>query len=118
MAQRLVKHLDDVAFLYQYGNEANPQAHYESTGPEIWRDCPEVTHFITGLGTAGTIIGVGRYLKEQNPAISVWAIEPPTGEMVDGLKNFDEGFVPPVFEDGGGWDLLDRRTSVRPRGAN
>src|SRR4051794_765830 len=113
-AQAMAKDHDDWWFPFQYGNPANPQAHYESTGPEIWRDCPEVTHFITGLGTAGTIIGVGRYLKEQNPDVSVWAIEPPTGEMVDGLKNFDEGFVPPVFEDGGGWDLLDRRTIVRP----
>jgi [CysO sulfur-carrier protein]-thiocarboxylate-dependent cysteine synthase len=113
-AQAMAKDHDDWWFPFQYGNPANPRAHYESTGPEIWRDCPEVTHFITGLGTAGTIIGVGRYLKEQNPEVSVWAIEPPTGEMVDGLKNFDEGFVPPVFEDGGGWDLLDRRTIVRP----
>jgi cysteine synthase B len=113
-AQALAAEHDEWWFPFQYGNPANPQAHYESTGPEIWRDCPEVTHFVTGLGTAGTIIGVGRYLKEQNPEIAVWAIEPPTGEMVDGLKNFDEGFVPPVFEDGGGWELLDRRTIVRP----
>jgi cysteine synthase len=102
-------------FPFQYGNPANPKAHYENTGPEIWRDCPEITHFVAGLGTAGTIIGVGSYLREQNPDIQIWAIEPPSGEMVDGLKNFDEGFVPPVFEDGGGWDLLNRRLIVRPR---
>jgi cysteine synthase B len=102
-------------FPFQYGNPANPKAHYEGTGPEIWRDCPEITHFICGLGTAGTIIGCGTFLREQNPEIQIWAIEPPAGEMVDGLKNFDEGFVPPVFEDGGGWDLLDRRSIVRPR---
>jgi cysteine synthase B len=113
-AQVMAAEHADWWFPFQYGNPANPQAHYETTGPEIWRDCPEVTHFVTGLGTAGTIIGVGRYLKEQNPEIAVWAIEPPTGEMVDGLKNFDEGFVPPVFEEGGGWQLLDRRTIVRP----
>ena len=72
------------AFLYQYGNPANPQAHYEGTGPEIWRDCPEVTHFVAGLGTSGTLMGVGRFLKERNPAVQVWAVEPPAGEMVDG----------------------------------
>ncbi|MGI8662898.1 MAG: PLP-dependent cysteine synthase family protein [Acidimicrobiales bacterium] len=114
-AQAMAADHDDWWFPFQYGNPANPKAHYESTGPEIWRDCPEITHFVAGLGTAGTIIGVGTYLKERNPAIEVWAIEPPSGEMVDGLKNFDEGFVPPVFEDGGGWDLLDRRIIVRPR---
>lgn len=102
-------------FPFQYGNPANPKAHYEGTGPEIWRDCPEVTHFVAGLGTAGTIVGVGRFLKERNPDIAVWAIEPPAGELVDGLKNFDEGFVPPVFEDNDGYALLDRRLIVRPR---
>jgi cysteine synthase len=111
MAQRLVKELDDVVFLYQYGNDANWQAHYEGTGPEIWRDSPDVTHFVAGLGTSGTLMGVGRYLKEQNPAVQVWAIEPPTGELVDGLRNLDEGFVPEIFDP----DVLDRRMIVRPR---
>ncbi len=114
-AQALAAVHDDWFFPFQYGNDANPQAHYEGTGPEIWRDCPEITHFVTGLGTAGTIIGTGRFLREQSPDVAIWAIEPPAGEMVDGLKNFDEGFVPPVFEDGGGWDLLSRRLIVRPR---
>jgi cysteine synthase B len=114
-AQALAKVHDDWWFPFQYGNPANPKAHYEGTGPEIWRDLPEVTHFVCGLGTAGTIIGVGTFLKERNPDIQVWAIEPPTGEMVDGLKNFDEGFIPPVFEDGGGFELLDRKQVVRPR---
>jgi cysteine synthase B len=114
-AQAMAAEHADWWFPFQYGNPANPKAHYEGTGPEIWRDCPEVTHFVCGLGTAGTIIGVGTFLKERNPAIQVWAIEPPTGEMVDGLKNFDEGFVPPVFEDGGGWELLNRRQIVKPR---
>jgi cysteine synthase B len=114
-AQVLAKEHDDWWFPFQYGNPANPRAHYETTGPEIWKDVPEITHFVAGLGTAGTIIGVGSYLREQNPDIQIWAIEPPSGEMVDGLKNFDEGFVPPVFEDGGGWDLLNRRLIVRPR---
>ena len=114
-AQAMAAEHPDWWFPFQYGNPANPKAHYEGTGPEIWRDCPEITHFICGLGTAGTIIGCGTFLREQNPDIQIWAIEPPAGEMVDGLKNFDEGFVPPVFEDGGGWDLLNMRSIVRPR---
>jgi cysteine synthase len=102
-------------FPFQYGNPSNPKAHYEGTGPEIWRDVPEITHFIAGLGTAGTLMGVGRFLKEQDPDIQIWAIEPPAGEMVDGLKNIDEGFIPPVYEDNDGSSLLNRRLIVRPR---
>ena len=102
-------------FLYQYANHANPRAHYEGTGPEIWQDCPEVTHFVAGLGTSGTLLGVGRYLKERNPAVQLWAIEPPAGEVVDGLRNLDDGYIPPIFEDLGGETLLDRKTVVRPR---
>jgi cysteine synthase B len=102
-------------FPFQYGNPSNPKAHYEETGPEIWRDVPEITHFIAGLGTAGTLMGVGRFLKEQNPDVQIWAIEPPAGEMVDGLKNIDEGFIPPVYEDNDGNSLLSRRLIVRPR---
>lgn len=101
--------------LYQYGNDGNPSAHYEGTGPEIWRDCPEITHFVAGLGTSGTLMGVGRYLKEQNPAIKVVAIEPPIGELVEGLRNLDEGYIPPVFEMWNGFDILDRKRVVRPR---
>jgi cysteine synthase B len=114
-AQQLAEEHPDWAFLYQYGNEANPTAHYEGTGPEIWRDCPEVTHFVAGLGTSGTLMGVGRYLKEQNPAIQVWACEPPVGETVEGLRNIDEGYIPPIFDKWGGLDLLDRKIIVRPR---
>ena len=114
-AQAMAAEHPDWWFPFQYGNEANPRAHYETTGPEIWRDVPEITHFIAGLGTAGTLMGVGRFLKEQNPDIQVWAIEPPAGEMVDGLKNIDEGFIPPVFLDNDGYELLDRRQIVRPR---
>ena len=102
-------------FPFQYGNDANPRAHYETTGPEILADVPDITHFVAGLGTAGTLMGVGTYLKEQKPDVQIWAIEPPAGEMVDGLKNFDEGFVPPVFTDWHGYDLLDRKMIVRPR---
>jgi cysteine synthase B len=114
-AQALAAEHPDWFFPFQYGNDANPRAHYEGTGPEIWRDLPEVTHFIAGLGTAGTLMGTGRFLKEQNPDVKVWAIEPPAGEMVDGLKNIDEGFIPPVFLDNDGYELLDRRLIVRPR---
>ena len=114
-ARALAAEHPDWWFPYQYGNPANPKAHYEGTGPEIWRDCPEITHFVAGLGTSGTLVGVGRFLKEQNPQVQIWAIEPPVGEMVDGLKNFDEGFVPPVFVEGGGADLLSRKRIVRPR---
>ncbi|HUQ63008.1 MAG TPA: cysteine synthase family protein [Acidimicrobiales bacterium] len=110
-AQRMAAEMPDVAFLYQYGNPANPRAHYEGTGPEIWRDCPEVTHFVSGLGTSGTLMGVGRYLKDKNSAVGIWAVEPPAGELVQGLRNIDEGFVPPVFDP----DLIDRRIIVRPR---
>jgi [CysO sulfur-carrier protein]-thiocarboxylate-dependent cysteine synthase len=115
MAQRLAKEHPEWWFPYQYGNPANPKAHYEGTGPEIWRDCPELTHFVAGLGTAGTLMGVGRFLKERNPLVQLWAIQPPAGEMVDGLKNLDEGFIPEVFTDNDGFDLLDRNLIVRPR---
>ena len=114
-AQDLADQHPEWAFLYQYGNEANPRAHYEGTGPEIWRECPEVTHFVAGLGTSGTLMGVGRYLKEQNPEIKVVAIEPPLGERVEGLRNLDEGYIPPVYEKWGGPELLDRKRIVRPK---
>jgi [CysO sulfur-carrier protein]-thiocarboxylate-dependent cysteine synthase len=114
-AQALAAEHPDWFFPYQYGNPANPKAHYEGTGPEIWRDCPEVTHFVAGLGTAGTLMGVGRFLKERNPAVEVWAVEPPAGELVDGLKNIEEGFIPPVFTDNDGFELLDNKLIVRPR---
>jgi cysteine synthase len=103
------------AFLYQYANEANPRAHYDGTAPEIWRDCPEITHFVAGLGTTGTLMGVGRFLKERNPDIKVIAIEPPLGERVEGLRNLDEGYIPPIYDKWGGPDLLDRKRIVRPR---
>jgi cysteine synthase len=102
-------------FPFQYGNPANAKAHYEGTGPEIWRDCPEITHFVAGMGTSGTLMGVGRFLKERNPEVEIWAVEPPAGEMVDGLKNLDEGFIPPLFLDSDGPELLDRKMIVRPR---
>jgi cysteine synthase B len=97
--------------LFQYGNPANPLAHYEGTGPEIWRDCPEVDVFVAGLGTSGTLMGVGRYLKEQKPGVQVVAVEPPAGELVQGLRSLDDGFVPPIFDP----TILDRKFIVRPR---
>src|SRR5665213_1572849 len=112
MAQRLAGEHPEWVFLYQYGNNANPRAHYEHTGPEIWRDCPEVTHFVAGLGTSGTLLGVGRYLKAHNSAVQIWAVEPPTGEMVDGLRNLDDGYIPPIFINNGGEQLLNRKTIV------
>lgn len=114
-AQALAAEHPEWCFMYQYGNDANPRAHYETTGPEIWRDCPEITHFVAGLGTSGTLMGTGRYLKEQNPAIHVVAIEPPIGERVEGLRNLDDGYIPPVFEAWNGYELLDRKRVVRPR---
>jgi cysteine synthase len=102
-------------FMYQYANDANPRAHYEGTGPEIWRDLPEITHFVAGLGTSGTLMGTGRFLKEQNPNIKLIAIEPPLGERVEGLRNLEDGYIPPVFENWHGFELLDRKRVVRPR---
>ena len=114
-AQEIAAEHPEWVFLYQYGNEANPRAHYRTTGPEIWRDVPDVTHFVAGLGTSGTLLGVGTYLKEQNPDVKVFAVEPPSGETVEGLRNLDDGYIPPVFEKWGGFDLLDGKSIVRPR---
>jgi len=115
LARYLAAEHPEWVFLYQYANPANPRAHYEGTGPEIWRDCPEITHFVAGLGTSGTLLGVGRYLKEHNSKVQIWAVEPPAGETVDGLRNLDDGYIPPIFSDLGGDKLLDRKTIVGPR---
>ena len=115
LARRLSEENPDWVFLYQYANPANPQAHYLGTGPEILADVPEITHFVAGLGTSGTLMGVGRYLREHKPSVQIWAIEPPAGEMVDGLRNLDDGYVPPIFTDNHGAELLDRKVVVRPR---
>jgi [CysO sulfur-carrier protein]-thiocarboxylate-dependent cysteine synthase len=116
MAQRLAAENPEWVFLYQYGNPANPKAHYEGTGPEILRDCPSITHFVAGLGTSGTLLGVGRYLREKlGDAVQIWAVEPPSGETVDGLRNLDDGYIPPIFADLGGAEILDRKTVIRPR---
>ncbi|MDE3065758.1 MAG: cysteine synthase family protein [Acidobacteriota bacterium] len=114
-ARELAGEHPEWVFLYQYANPANPAAHYATTGPEILADVPEVTHFVAGLGTSGTLMGVGRYLKEMKPGVQVWAVEPPAGEMVDGLRSLEDGYVPPIFTDNHGAELLDRKVVVRPR---
>jgi cysteine synthase B len=93
---------------YQYGNEANPRAHYETTGPEILRDLPTVGHFVAGLGTGGTLTGTGRYLKEARPEVQVIAAEPHPGDAVQGLRSLEEGFIPPVLDA----TILDRKILV------
>ena len=113
-AQAIAADHPEWVFLYQYGNEANPRAHYEGTGPEIYADCPEITHFVAGLGTSGTLLGVGTYLKEQKPEVKILAVEPPAGELVEGLRSLDDGYIPPVFEKWGGYELLDGKSIVRP----
>ncbi len=112
-ARELALEHPDWAFLDQYANDVNPQIHYETTGPEIWHDVGDVTHFVAGLGTSGTLMGVGTYLKEQRPDIEVLAIESPSGEMVDGLRNLDDGFIPPIYDKWGGVELLDGKRIVR-----
>jgi len=94
--------------LYQYGNEANALAHYETTGPEILEDLPTITHFVAGLGTTGTLMGTGRFLREHVPDIKIVAAEPRYGELVYGLRNIDEGFVPELYDP----SILTTRFSV------
>jgi cysteine synthase B len=108
VAKELAGENPEWVFLYQYGNPANTNAHYRGTGPEIWKDLPTVTHFVAGLGTTGTLMGAGRFLREQNPDISIIAAEPRYGEVVYGLRNIDEGFVPELYDA----SVLTRRFSV------
>jgi cysteine synthase B len=103
----------DWVMLYQYGNPANAEAHYRGTGPEILADLPEVTHFVAGLGTTGTLMGTGRYFREAKPDVRIVAAEPRYGELVYGLRNLDEGFVPELYDA----SLIDARFSVGPRDA-
>ncbi|EFC81641.1 PLP-dependent cysteine synthase family protein [Parafrankia sp. EUN1f] len=113
VAKRLAAENPDWVMLYQYGNPANAQAHYETTGPEILADLPNITHFVAGLGTTGTLMGTGRYLRENVPGISIVAAEPRYGELVYGLRNIDEGFVPELYDA----SVLTSRYSVGPREA-
>ncbi len=108
VAKELAAENPEWVFLYQYGNPANTAAHYDSTGPEIFEDLPTVTHFVAGLGTTGTLMGAGRYLREKNPDIQIIAAEPRYGEVVYGLRNIDEGFVPELYDA----SILTRRFSV------
>ena len=113
VAKELAKANPDWVMLYQYGNPGNALAHYETTGPELLEDLPEITHFVAGLGTTGTLMGVGRYLREKLPDVAIVAAEPRYGELVYGLRNLDEGFVPELYDE----SVLTSRFSVGPRDA-
>ena len=99
VAKQLAAEHPDWVMLYQYGNPANTDAHYRGTGPEILRDLPSITHFVAGLGTTGTLVGAGRYLREHKPDVQVVAAEPRYGELVYGLRNLSEGFVPELYDE-------------------
>lgn len=114
LARQLAAEHPDWVMLYQYGNDINPMTHYRTTGPEILADVPDITHFVSGLGTSGTLVGAGKFLREAKPDVQIWAVEPPAGERVQGLRSLDDGFIPPVFDDWDGRDLLNRRIIVRP----
>ncbi|HYK34050.1 MAG TPA: cysteine synthase [Streptosporangiaceae bacterium] len=108
VAKRMAAENPTWVMLYQYGNEANALAHYTTTGPEILADLPEITHFVAGLGTTGTLMGTGRFLREHVPDVKIVAAEPRYGELVYGLRNMDEGFVPELYDD----SVLTARFSV------
>ncbi|HEY0165827.1 MAG TPA: pyridoxal-phosphate dependent enzyme [Jatrophihabitans sp.] len=108
LAKQLASDNPEWVMLYQYGNPANAQAHYEGTGPEVLADLPSITHFVAGLGTTGTLMGAGRFLREKAPGVQVIAAEPRYGELVYGLRNIDEGFVPELYDD----SVLTSRFSV------
>jgi cysteine synthase len=113
MARQIAAEHPDWVMLNQYANEANALAHYEGTGPELLRDLPTITHFVAGLGTTGTLMGVGRYLREKVEGIQIIAAEPRYGELVYGLRNIDEGYVPELYDA----TVLTRRFSVGTRDA-
>jgi cysteine synthase len=108
VAKEMAAEHPDWIMLYQYGNEANARAHYETTGPELLADLPEITHFVAGLGTTGTLMGTGRYLREHRPAVQIIAAEPRYGELVYGLRNLSEGFIPELYDE----SVLTSRFSV------
>ncbi len=109
LAREIAAARPDYVLLYQYGNPANPQAHYETTAVEIVRDLPDIDVFVAGLGTGGTLTGCARRLKEHNPRVRVVAAEPMQGEGVQGLRNLEDGFIPPVLDA----SLLDAKILVR-----
>jgi [CysO sulfur-carrier protein]-thiocarboxylate-dependent cysteine synthase len=108
VAKEMAAQHPEWVMLYQYGNEANARAHYETTGPELLADLPEITHFVAGLGTTGTLMGTGRYLREHVPGVQIVAAEPRYGELVYGLRNLSEGFVPELYDE----SVLTTRFSV------
>ncbi len=110
VAKQLASENPEWVMLYQYGNPANAEAHYLGTGPEVLADLPEITHFVAGLGTTGTLMGAGRFLRENVPGIQIVAAEPRYGELVYGLRNLDEGFVPELYDE----SVLTTRYSVGP----
>ena len=110
MAQEMAK--DDKYYMpFQYGNQANVKAHYDGTGREILEDLPGIKAFVAGLGTGGTLTGVGKRLKEHDSSIRVVAAEPELGELVYGLRSLDDGYIPPIFDP----DILDGKVKVRAR---
>jgi cysteine synthase B len=113
VAKQLAEDHPDWVMLYQYGNPANAEAHYATTGPELLEDLPTITHLVAGLGTTGTLMGTGRYLREHVHGIEIIAAEPRYGELVYGLRNIDEGFVPELYDA----SVLSTRYSVGPRDA-
>ena len=113
VAKGLAAENPDWVMLYQYGNPANALAHYENTGPELLADLPSITHFVAGLGTTGTLMGVGRFFRENKPDVSIVAAEPRYGDLVYGLRNLDEGFIPELYDE----TLLTTRFSVAPSDA-
>ena len=111
VAQQMAAEEPNYYMPYQYGNEANPRAHYETTGPEILRDLPDTDVFVAGLGTGGTLTGVGHYLKEHKPGVKVVACVPHPGDLVQGLRSLEEGFIPPVLDE----SVLDGKIVVDSR---
>ena len=110
VAKQIHEQNPEWVMLYQYGNPANAQAHYDSTGPELLADLPTITHFVAGLGTTGTLMGVGRFFREHKPDVAIVAAEPRYGELVYGLRNLDEGFIPELYDE----SMLTTRFSVGP----
>ncbi len=113
VAKQLAEEHQDWVMLYQYGNPSNALAHYDGTAREILADLPSITHFVAGLGTTGTLMGAGRFFREHKPDVRIVAAEPRYGELVYGLRNLEEGFVPELYDD----TLIDARFSVGPRDA-
>jgi cysteine synthase len=111
VAQQMAAADPTYLMLYQYGNPNNPRAHYETTGPEILRDLPEIDVFVAGLGTGGTLTGTGRYLKDHKPGVKVIAAVPHPGDLVQGLRSLEEGFIPPVLDE----TVLDGKIVVDSR---